>query len=544
MKSTFVKNLEEKSFSIPFFYALVSGFLLFFAWPLSPLTFLIFVAFVPLFVVAEICNRKQFYMCSFVTFLTWNIASTYWIHYALLIGGILTIVMNSILMWIPWLVFYTVRARLGRKLGYLFLICFWLSFEYLHINWVISFPWLNIGNAFSTHPLWVQWYEYTGVSGGTLWVLLVNIAVFAVIVKRIDHGKWHPGLITTAVLSLAVPFIISYYVINPFREQEGPKHDIVMVQPAIDINTEKYVESKQESNFQRLIDLSKTKVDSNTALLVWPESILPEDINENKFWNNDDKYLDSIAKYLRQFPMLNLIVGGDSYKKIIINENPLTKTTELYNSAVLINNDTFSLYHKSRLVPGAEYLPRGLRFLNRLFEKFGGASVGYVGQADRTVMHTNNNFYAIAPSICFESIFGEFTSLYIRKGASLIVVITDNSWIGDSPGHKQHLFYTTLRAIETRRWVANCTNNGITCFINPEGRIIDPQDYGKQTAIKMSVPNLQMQTFYVRYGDLISMSALIFAGLFMIFYLVLKVTRKNFQRDIEKMVFQKHPASN
>jgi apolipoprotein N-acyltransferase len=540
LKPLSFKDHSKRNIFLPLIYSLVSGLLLFIAWPLSPFTILIFVAFVPLFLVAELCSRWQFYILSYITFLTWNIASTYWIHYALLVGGIVTILSNSLLMCIPWVVFYTVRFRLGRRPGYIFLICFWLSFEYFHLNWVISFPWLNLGNAFSIHPRWIQWYEYTGISGGSLWILLVNIAIFAVIVKRINHGRLHFGLIITAGLMLGVPFLISYYAIDPFREKPGAAHDIVLVQPAIDINTEKYVEEKQASNFQRLIDLSKSQVDTGTALLVWPESILPEDINENNFWGNNDIYLDSIARFLKQYPHLNLIVGGDSYRKFIVSEKPLKKRTELYNSAVLINNDSFSIYHKSKLVPGAEYLPRPLKFLNRVFLKFGGSSVGYVGQADRTVMYTNNDYFRIAPGICYESIYGEFMSRYIKKNASIIVVITDNSWIGDSPGHKQHLFYTTLRAIETRRWVANCTNNGITCFINPAGRIIDPQPYGKKTAIKMRVPNTTLKTFYVRYGDLISRVAILCAGLFIIVYLVQKLTRKKLYPDTESTLELEH----
>jgi apolipoprotein N-acyltransferase len=100
------------------------------------------------------------------------------------------------------------------------------------------------------------------------------------------------------------------------------------------------------------------------------------------------------------------------------------------------------------------------------------------------VLNEKNGF-KIAPAICYESIYGDFMSRYVKQGANLICVITNDGWWKNTPGHKQHMNYARLRAIETRIWVARSANTGISCFIDPNGNVIDPQAYNTQAAIKL-----------------------------------------------------------
>ena len=111
--------------------------------------------------------------------LIWNAATTWWVWNASEPGAVGAILANSLLMCLPWLGFHFVKKSMGETIGYLSLVVFWLSFEYLHLqDWGLSWPWLTLGNVFATHPGWVQWYEYTGTSGGGCWVLAVNILLF------------------------------------------------------------------------------------------------------------------------------------------------------------------------------------------------------------------------------------------------------------------------------------------------------------------------------------------------------------------------------
>jgi apolipoprotein N-acyltransferase len=177
---------------------------------------------------------------------------------------------------------------------------------------------------------------------------------------------------------------------------------------------------------------------------------------------------------------------------------------ESYNSAALFDSSHVQLYHKSKLVPVVETLPSFLNFLGEWFEQFGGTGGGYARQKERTVLVADNSRYKIAPAICYESIYGEFMSGFIKNGANIICVITNDGWWGDTPGYKQHKSYAKLRAIETRCWVVRSANTGISCFIDPYGNIYQEQKWDVAVAIKQPIPiNERHATFYVKNGDII-----------------------------------------
>jgi apolipoprotein N-acyltransferase len=189
-----------------------------------------------------------------------------------------------------------------------------------------------------------------------------------------------------------------------------------------------------------------------------------------------------------------------------------------------------AFYHKTMLVPGVETLPWFLKFLSKWFDKFGGTSGGYAKQDKRTVLDEKHG-YKIAPAICYESIYGEFMSRYVKNGANLICIITNDGWWKKTPGHKQHMNYARLRAIETRTWVARSANTGISCFIDPYGNVIQPQGYNTNAAIKLSIPvNANHKTFFVRNGDLLSKLMIGISFVLLGWIIYLKVMDKWFKK--------------
>ncbi len=273
--------------------------------------------------------------------------------------------------------------------------------------------------------------------------------------------------------------------------------NVVVIQPNIDPWDEKFEAGKEEAQIQKFIRLSESALDTNTRLVVWPETAIPVTVNEADMSHN--YFLLPVWDFLKRHPKINLLTGIEgfrifdkeqksSYSYPIPNSN---KYADSYNSAVLFNSDTSQVYHKSKLVPGAEVLPSFIRFLSVWFEKFGGTTGGYARQEKRTVLKTFNHSYNIAPAVCYESIYGEFMSVYVRNGADLIAVITNDGWWGDTQGYKQHESYARLRAVETRRWVVRSANTGISCFIDPLGDVIDPQPWNKTAVIRMEIPALK-----------------------------------------------------
>jgi len=510
----------------PFLLSVLSGLLLYAAWPVSPLTFLIFVAFIPLLWLERQGNRR-FFGWAYLTMVTWNVAATWWVWNASEPGAIGAFLANSLLMCLPWIGFRAIRKRMGDTIGYASLIVFWLCFEYLHLqDWGLSWPWLTLGNVFAARINWVQWYEYTGTSGGGLWVLVVNVLLFRLIWDGVQKRQWVKSRIGTVVTLLLVPLLISR-LLTPTRPDKALISNIVIIQPNID-PYEKISTGTFDAQLGKLLRLSESAVDSNTFLLVWPETAL---YNEHGFIEERLKqnyFLNPLWDFLRRHPKLNLLTGiesasffKDKHSATAIRIPDTDEYIEDYNTAALMDSSgPVAFYHKSKLVPGAETLPSFLHVLDAWFEKFGGTTAGYTIQADRTVFNETNHSYRIAPAICFESIYGEFLSQYVHNGADLIAIITNDGWWGNTPGYRQHESYARLRAIETRRWVVRSANTGVSCIISPSGEIIDSRPWDEASFIKGKVWPAKEQTFYVRFGDVVSKIMLILAALFFVWLIV------------------------
>ncbi len=524
------------------FIALSGSLLLSLSWPTSPLTLLIFIAWVPLLLIEDhIKSPGRFFAVTYLHMLAWNIATTWWIWNASLAGALGAFLANSLIMCVPWLLFYFTKRKLGRWVGYFSLIIFWLTFEYIHHNWELSWPWLTLGNSFATHPEWVQWFEYTGSSGGSLWVLGANIIAYSIFSEYRRNGRTRNYYYNLAIWIFMVtcPILISKMIIS--RENkivaQGLKtvtKNVVIVQPNIDPYTEKF-SSSVESQIQSLIVLSEQQIDRNTALIVWPETAIPAQVWEDKIREN--VFYSPVWSFLNRHPFASLITGIDSYKNYGQNKEDAPKTARLepdsktyydaFNTAAFFNADTtIQLYHKAKLVPGVETLPSFLNFMGKWFEDFGGISGTLGRDSERKVFIPWDNHFKAAPIICYESIYGDYITEYVRKGANILTIITNDGWWGNTQGYKQHMNYARLRAIETRKWIVRSANTGISCFIDPLGNVINPQPWDIASVIKMSVPVDSRQTFFVKHGDQLSKLAVILSIILLVLNLIIWVKMK------------------
>ncbi|MCD6297020.1 MAG: hypothetical protein J7M30_07690, partial [Deltaproteobacteria bacterium] len=194
------------------FLPLTSGLLLGLPWSVSPLFFLIFIAWVPLLLLEEEArhhaNPYAIFNYAFVSFLLWNILGTWWITQAQFVGAILIMLANSLVQALVFWSISRVRTSLNIPLLFPFLII-WMGYEHFHEIWDLAWPWLNLGNALSTAPKLIQWVEYTGVRGGTLWIILTNFAIFrmADTYRKRGLGSMAPmGAVT--VLLVFIPVLV------------------------------------------------------------------------------------------------------------------------------------------------------------------------------------------------------------------------------------------------------------------------------------------------------------------------------------------------
>lgn len=471
----------------------------------------------------------------YLTLIIWNVSTTWWVWLASPAGAVAMLILNSLLMSIPFMLFRLTKRSAGTNWAFFALPLFWISFEYIHLNWEISWPWLTLGNGFAMQPWLVQWYEYTGVFGGTAWIWAGNILIYYLIFLRTGSvSKW--SWFHVAFLFIVLP-AWSLIIYNTHKER-GEAVEIAIMQPNIDPYTEKFIGTENfipfEQQLERFIELSKGVIGPNTAFMAWPESALDYQMEESKHASYE--VMKSILEFKSQYPDLALLTGLVTYAKFESKEQASAAVRyqkdfgyyEMYNTGLFLNEASEAkFYHKSKLVPGVETMPypKILNFVSELLFSLGGTSGGYAKQSERTVFY-NNQGIGIAPSICYESIYGEFMAEYVRNGAHFIVIITNDGWWSNTPGYKQHLHYASLRAIETRRSIARSANTGISAFFNQRGDIIQQTEFWVQDARKEQLMANTERTFYVRYGDYIARTCLWLAGFVLLSALVKKRIRK------------------
>ncbi len=518
---------ENRWFNTPLFLSILGGAVLGLGWyPYT--TFFTFIGFVPLFysfekIIQSNSSRKtlKIIASSYLFFIFWNIVAYWWLWNA---SGWATLAawgMNSLLMLLPVAIYLFIRKRTTDQYGYWVFLLAWLAFEYLHLHWDFSWIWLNLGNAFAYTPSLVQWYEYTGTFGGSLWILVVNILLFSIILKKKKQ------LFSLSVL-IVIPIAFSLFTYYNY-EEKGTPIEVVVVQPNLDCYKEKfnYNSKTGERNqlthvpypnqIERLISLTKKEVTDSTSFILWPETALHKHVNEDAIAM--DPNIQLVDKQTSPIP---LITGITSYQ--LYGNAPKTVTSryqesmgyyDIFNAALYINEKgEKEVYHKSKLVIGAEKVPFPIIF-KPLLLNFGGSSGGLGTQRERDVFN-NSKGVGMAPVICYESVYGEFVGEYVKKGANALAIITNDGWWGETPGYKQHLAFASLRAVETRKSIARSANTGISCFINQKGDGIKKTKYDEQAALREVIFQNDHVTFYTKHGDYIGrISSFITIALFL-----------------------------
>ena len=500
------------------------------AWEPMPFTPLVFIAFVPFFYLAEwgrSTSKGKNFGVLFLALMLWNISTTWWVWFASDVGAIAMLILNSLLMYLP----FGLSRWLQRKKWFIWdakwlFIALWLLYEYGHHRWDLSWPWLTLGNAFSGMPWYVQWYEITGTLGGTALILSVNVLVYQALinVQSKDKRSWIMrfrlplGIVSVfGILSVLLGQFASDFVYQKKSKLKQP-YRVVAIQPNYDPYDEKFVLDPM----QMVRDMAKTSDSAGPAdCILWPETSLVGNIDVGSpaqdmqvsylmhHWLKngpaDNAAGDSSQNHSRAAGPPSMLIGsnmihwyswmGKGKPDVAARQSSnLEYWYTLHNSALWIQpelsihpigSDPFKherlrgsmatgdiqFYHKSKLVPGTEQLPfvTVLPFLERLAISLDENSAsGTLGKnATAKALGVSNS--KVAPIICYESIYGDYVSEYVKDGASWLAVITNDAWWNNTPGHKQHFSYAKLRAIEQRKWVVRSANTGISGFIDPLG---------------------------------------------------------------------------
>ncbi len=558
-KNTNTKTEKNKYYNIVIL--IITGCFIGFAFPPFNFSFLIIPGYsLLIYIIHTSINYKKLFIRALFVFIVFDLISLSWISLAgirpdadkfLILGGIFTIILHCLTLQIPVFVFYFILKQFRKiKLEIFSLILFpfiFTAYEFLMSVTEVSFPWLITGNAFSNNLEKIQFAEITGVYGVSFWALCLSTLLYFLFInlnitiknrfESTPHKK--PSFIPAIILAFLFTFLLIspnlYTIFSKSKELYSKNENsdtlkVGIIQPNID-PWEKWGMRYSElmNKYSDLIqDLYKK--DKNVQLFVLPETAVTFYLLHPSY-HKEYIVLKNISDSLK-VPILLGFPDFFIYKDSITSNNKNIKKPridskqssdgsffyDIFNSAVLLdtNNNTEALqkYNKIKLVIGSERMPyqEKLTFLKDLI-KWGVGLSSYQTGNDTTIFNVYNKF-RFNVAICYESIYPEFFSRFVDKGAQFSVIITNDGWWGKLQGTYQHNQFAVFRAIENRRWLIRCANTGISGTIDPFGNYYNKTPINQEATFIANIGLREEKTFYITYGDWLPKIFCYITGLF------------------------------
>ncbi len=512
--------------------------------------------FVPLLILASRYDgsRRSFWAMLGWTMLfiaLWYALTIWWVWYATPAGPIAATFFACVYTGLPFMLWFFISKRAPKALSYTVLVSVWTVGEWIYNTNQASFPWLSVGNGFA-HDIWaIQWYEWTGEFGGTVWVLITSILIYEFLIVRRPF-RWKnllaPGL--AAIIPVLVSLIIYWTYDEPERTAK-----VTIVQPNIDPYGDK-ADLPQEAQTANLAELA-AEAPADARFIVMPETaVWKEQLVEGQLSSSPSLTLlrHTAAEHS---PQATVVVGAMTYKSYgdkkatdTARGNAVTGYYDAFNTALAISPEgKFDIHHKAKMVIGAEMMPTWwwVKIFQRLVAKFDFYAGQYGYGTVRTVFtntppedslrrvahsslltpHSSLLPVTAGAGICWESVYGEYTTEFVRNGAEVLFIITNDGWWHDTPGHRQHFDFARLRAVETRRAIARSANTGRSGFITSRGDVRETLGWDIRGTITDDVSLNRDITLYVRFGDWICRISLLVLGLSILYFIAYRIRKKN-----------------
>ncbi len=496
------------------------------------------IAFVPLLWIsaeAEATRRGwwQTFRWAMLTFVLWNAATVWWIWNATPVGPVAATLFSTFWNMVAFMTYHTVSKRASQALASVLFVTAWIATEYLYTNSEFSWPWLTLGNGFS-HDVWaVQWYEWTGVFGGSLWVLVANLMIFRALRRRT------PRRTAAAVATVVVPIIVSLALWFGYRPADEGSVRIAAIQPNVDCYLKFHGDDKaQEENIFQLLD----EVPADAEFVLLPETAFPgyywEPVLSSYLYPPETgRAWVRLIDWLKRTHPESMVVTGANTRQFYAAGVPRPYTArpygrtgdyqDIFNTAVGIHLDGLpQLHHKGKLVVGVEKTPSWIFSVLRFLVIDLGGTLGQIGEG-KSGTSFDNNGTKIGPAICYEGIYGEFFGDHVRKGAQVMAILSNDGWWGDTPGYRHLFSISRLRAIEHRRAVVRSANTGQSGFISPRGEVSSTLGWEERGVLTEEVPLNSELTLYTRYGDYVGRIALYVTLLCLLYYVAYRTKRRN-----------------
>ncbi|HTZ11969.1 MAG TPA: apolipoprotein N-acyltransferase [Candidatus Margulisiibacteriota bacterium] len=488
-------RLKTKDYLLSFSSALllILSFPGFNLWPFA------WFGFVPVFLALNNKSIKDAFLLFFITGVIFWTGIIYWLVHVTLAGTILLILFLSL-----YFALFGLIIRPCTKDSTLYTLVFipavWVLLEYARSHLLTGFPWALLGYSQYLNLPVIQIADITGPWGVSFLLMLSNVAI----VEIIWSGKkafWPRLKITVILLAAVLSLVLSYGYLRLSRTPP-PAADTVrisLIQGNIPQELKWHVASREYIS-SKYLELSSAAMKDGADLLLWPEAALPAILEE------EPSFFER-AKGFAETNRVNLLLGAVTLRD-----------TLYYNSAILVYPNRQTLrYDKMHLVPFGEYIPlkNVFPFLQTIVP-IGDVTAGKEYTIFRIRGREGKASFAVL--ICFEDLFPELSREFAKRGARLLVNITNDAWYKKTSAASQHLQGSVFRAVENRLPLVRAANTGISAFISPEGKLL--ATVKDRLGREIFIDGFQTQSlslyagslsFYTRYGDLFIFFCLLLA---------------------------------
>jgi len=444
--------------------AMVSGALIALSFPNSGLSFLAWIALIPLLIALEGSSPRTAFRLGFTCGLCAYAGILYWINILMTVYGHLPWAASILLylILVAWLAMFfgltSLVARAGERVGIktaFSLPVTWVAADLLRSFLMTGSPWAMLGHSqYRTLPL-IQIADICGVFGITLLIVLANVVLYRAM--RAISGAGVPYPVKSALLLLILFIATLFYGfsrLNAGTAKSAAPLRVAVVQGNIpqDVKWSPAFQDKTIAIYERL---TREAAKNGLDLIVWPESAVPF------FFQDEPHQADRIRNLARELST-SMIIGSPAHE--------LRNGKRVFlNSAFMISpsGETTGRSDKIHLVPFGEYVPLGrfFPFINKLVVGIGDFTPG-----EQAVPLTAGQT-RIGTLICAEAIFPELGRLYVNNGARILANITNDAWFGRSSAPYQHLSIAAFRAVETRTPMVRAANTGVSAIIDQNGHI-------------------------------------------------------------------------
>jgi len=497
--------------------AVSSGLLLALSFPKFDLGFAAWVAFVPLLYAVEDGTPRQVFLYSWIQGLACYIASLYWVVITLhnfasvpLALAVIPMVLLAAVMAIYTGVAIWAATFIGARLNLpivLTLPITWTALEWVRTYFPIGFPWNLLGYAAYQNLKLIQFAEITGVYGVSALIIFFNAVVYTVLARRSSSRVQGIALGVLSALFVAASVFGSLRVKELAQSAPAGSLKVAMVQGNIPQSI-KWDPNFLPSSFQIYTDQSEAAARRGADLIIWPEAAAafffqPQNRYPSAFANDEAYRAKLLALAART---------GDAFlfgaPALGVEDNRVG----FYNRAYMVTGDgqVAAWYDKINLVPFGEYVPLRSLFgglVNRVVHGFGDMFPGH----QQTIFDFKGARLGVL--ICYESVFPDLARGAVKRGANILVNITNDAWYGESSAPYQLLAMAAFRAVETKTPMVRVANTGISAVIQPTGEITARTPLFQRGTEIETVDWRPVTTVYTAVGDVFAIGCFILAVL-------------------------------